>query len=295
MKKLRTSKSKKLNPKKGEAYLFGPFAGELTWEFFRFAPYAIHLKKENPYAKIIVLTRQERFDLYGKYVDILVPLRIKDDKKYTQSAFGLLGYDINYYETISKFFIEKYNKEYNVIEHFYPNIRSWQRKIKWQFPRIEMDYDFEVRKRNDEIVDSIVGNYVNMVFVDKGYKYRTNNYLTIQYEDFITSVIEQVDNIKSTFLGCLISLLKRVEFTVGNLESYSSHLSILLKTPLISIDEKLMDDGIHLLNPLNTPIVKCSDVEEGVNCYENNFRSTKRWSWKQWGFLNTSEVWKHVS
>ena len=157
MKKLKKLKPKKLNPKKGEAYLFGPFVGELAWEFFRFAPYAIHLKKENPNVKIIVLTRQERFDLYGKYSDILVPLRITDDKTYTQSAFGLLGYDINYYETISKFFAEKYNKEYEIIGHFYPNIKPWQRKIKWQFPRIKMDYDFNVRNTNNEIVDSIVG------------------------------------------------------------------------------------------------------------------------------------------
>ena len=284
-----------LNPKKDEAYLFGPFAGELAWEFFRFAPYVIHLKKKNPNVKIIVLTRRERFDLYGKYADILVPLYINDDKKYEQSAFGLLKYNIDYYETIAKYFFEKYDKDYKILNHFYPNIRSWQRKIKWQFPRIEMDYDFNVRNVNNQIVDSIVGNYVNMGFVDKGYKYRTNNYLTIHYEDFITNVIEQVDNKRSTFLGCLISLLKRVEFTVGNLKSYVSHLSILLNNPLISIDEKLTDDAIHLLNPLNTPIIKCSDVEEGVNCYEDNFRFTKRWSWKQWGVLNTSEVWKHVS
>jgi len=266
--------------RKYKAYLFGPFVGELTWEFFRFAPYVIHLKKENPDVKIIVLTRQERFDLYGKYANILVPLRINDDKKYEQSEFGLLKYNIDSYETVAKYFFEKYNKDYKILNHFYPKIRSWQKKIKWQFSRIEMNYNFNVRKTNNEIVDSIIGNYVNMVFVDKGYEYRTNNYLTIYYEDFITNVVEQVDNIRSTFLGCLISLLKRVEFTVGNLESYISHLSILLNTPLISIDEKLTDDAIHLLNPLNTSIIKCSDVEEGVNCYEDNFRSTERRAWE---------------
>jgi len=55
-----------------KAYLFGPFFGELSWEYFRFAPYAIYLKKISPDIKMIVFTRPSRFDLYGQYADILV-------------------------------------------------------------------------------------------------------------------------------------------------------------------------------------------------------------------------------
>ena len=33
---------------KRSAILVGPFVGELEWEMYRFAPYLIHLKKENP-------------------------------------------------------------------------------------------------------------------------------------------------------------------------------------------------------------------------------------------------------
>jgi len=63
---------KNLKPKKPKAFLFGPFLGELSWEFYRFAPYAIYLKKHNPDVNIIVLTRKERFDLYGIYADIII-------------------------------------------------------------------------------------------------------------------------------------------------------------------------------------------------------------------------------
>ena len=61
------------------AYLIGPFIGELLWEFYRFAPYVIYLKKKNPKAEFVIFTREERFDLYGRYGSVLVPLRIQND------------------------------------------------------------------------------------------------------------------------------------------------------------------------------------------------------------------------
>ena len=102
-------KKAEIPKKKGKAYLFGPFAGEVDWEFYRFAPHSIYLKKQDPTIKIIVLTRKERFDLYGKYANILVPLNIKNENEYKSSAFGLIDYKTEYYYTIKKFFYEKYN------------------------------------------------------------------------------------------------------------------------------------------------------------------------------------------
>ena len=55
--------------------LFGPFIGSLSWEFYRFAPLMIFLKRLYPDKKIAVLTRPERFDLYGQYADYLIPLK----------------------------------------------------------------------------------------------------------------------------------------------------------------------------------------------------------------------------
>lgn len=261
----------KSNKNKG-AYLFGPFIGEVTWEFFRFAPYSIYKKKIDSSSKLIVLTRKSRFDFYGKYSDILVPLDLViNDSEKKQSEFGVIGYSKEYYDSIANHFFEKYKNEYEILGHFYPRIEEWKRKIKWQFPRDKMDYNFLPRKLNDELIDKFIGNYINIVFVDRGYKFETQDYLAINFDDFIQYVSENIDNIKATFYGCLISLLKRVDFTIGNLKNEASFLSILLGKPLISVNETLSYDSVRLLNPLNVPIINCSNAEEGVKIYENNF------------------------
>ena len=154
-KRLSNSSQKKRKPK---AFLFGPFMGELSWEFYRFAPYAIYLKKFNPDVQIIVLTREERFSLYGIYADILIPLRIKNDDMLIQRQFGSKNYKPEYYDTIKKYFYEKYKKRFDVIDHFCPLIHGWKRKIKWQFPRDKMDYDFQPQGKISDIVKAIIGD-----------------------------------------------------------------------------------------------------------------------------------------
>ena len=77
------------------AVLFGPFVGELYWEAGRFAPMLPYYReqyKNKKNVKFIVLTREDRFDLYGKYADILVPLRVPgDEEKKTPECFRLKG------------------------------------------------------------------------------------------------------------------------------------------------------------------------------------------------------------
>ena len=53
-----------------DAVLLGPFVGELYWEVGRFAPLLpkmINKEYKKKDVTYIVLTRRERFDLYGKY------------------------------------------------------------------------------------------------------------------------------------------------------------------------------------------------------------------------------------
>ena len=282
--------------KKGKAYLFGPFVGEVDWEFYRFAPHSIYLKKQDPTIKIIVLTRKERFDLYGKYASILVPLNIKNENEYKSSAFGLIDYKTEYYYTIKKFFYEKYDKEYEIVDHFYPRINSWRRKIKWQLPRSQMDYDFLPRNDNIDIVNTLIGDYPEMTYVETKYSDELpKGYVNITSDDFVTKVVGKVDNIRSTYLGCIIVLLRRVKFVIGNLDSPIAHLALLLGIPLISVNEKRPDDSINLLNPLETMVIRCSTVEEGVKIYEDNFRSPKSWSWKQRGLGYSNKIREYFS
>ena len=103
-----------------DAYLVGPFVGELIWEFFRFAPYIIHLKKNRPKTKIIVFTRDSRFDLYGQYADILVPLNIPNDLPEKHSYFTIQGLDSDKYVHISVLnihFRELYQYQLPILVH----------------------------------------------------------------------------------------------------------------------------------------------------------------------------------
>lgn len=257
--------------KKNKAFLFGPFFGELSWEFYRFAPYAIYLKKSNPDVKIVVLTRPSRFDFYGQFADIFVPLKIQGDTILGQKGFKLLDYGDEYYKTIAKYFLEKYKKKFKVIGHFFPEIKDWNYQVKWQFPRDKMDYDFIPRRKNKEIIDDMFGKDKNIVFADNAvFNENIEGYKVIQLDKFFYN-ISDILNDEATYFGCLIELFKRVKFVVGNLQSDISHLAILLYRPLIFLGNEMSNDSISLLNPFDVPIIKSNTVSEGIKIYENNF------------------------
>ncbi len=252
---------------KQPVYLFGPFVGELSWEFFRFAPYAIKIKKERPEIPIIVLTRQSRFDLYGNYADILVPLRIPGDVNLTRECFRLESLMVKDYNHIAKKFRSQYKKKFEIINHYYPDCSTWRYKIKWQFPRRMMDYDFKARDKNKKIAKRFIKKH--NIFVDNiGVDYSYNPDV-INIIDFFAKIIKQVNDYDSTTLGCTIEALKICRFVVGNLESQTSHLAILLGKPLVCINNKMSLDNIKLLNPLETPIIFQEDADRGIKEYDN--------------------------
>ena len=252
---------------KTKAYLFGPFVGNLSWEFYRFAPFAIHMKKENPDTTLIVLTRQWRFDLYGKYADILVPLRIPDDIDLTRDCFKLESLMTKDYNRIARMFRSKYKKRYQIVEHYYPDISSWRYKVKWQFPRNEMDYDFKPRERNKEIAKKrgIIDHFiVDNQSIDYCKLPDVHNSM-----DLFCRITNFTNDYDSTFLGTMIECIKLCKAVIGNLDNVIPHLSLLLKKPVISINNILPLDSIRLLNPLNTPIIFSNSIEEGIEEYDN--------------------------
>jgi len=254
---------------KEEAYLFGPFIGELYWECYRFAPYAIHLKKLNPDVKLIVFTRPSRFDLYGKYTDIFVPMNFVEEL-YKQSGFNLLNFDPKIYISTMSFFRKKYKTRFEIKGCFFPDLDGWRSKVKWQFPRDLMDYDFQPRNKNIEIVNDYIfdsSSYVVSDIVDY-----VNDYKCVDVEKFRAYCKDKIGT-KASFVGCLICLIRDAEFVVSNLKSFVGKLALLLKIPVISIEESLSSDSIKIINPFNTPVINCRNVEEGVEIYENYFRS----------------------
>jgi hypothetical protein len=252
---------------KKPAYLFGPFVGEMSWEFYRFAPYAIHIKKEHLNIPIIVFTRPERFDLYGEYADILVPLRIPNDVNLKKEYFTIESLLVKDYNRIARTFASTYKRRFQIIDHFYPDISTWRYKLKWQFPRRLMDYEFRPRRKNKQIARSLVK--ANNFIVDNSIVDPTDIPEGINSNLLLTHISDRINNYDTTSLGCMIDALKLCRFVVGNFNSYLSHLAILLNKPLVCINNNLSLDEINLLNPLKTPIVFDENIKRGIEKYEN--------------------------
>lgn len=264
---------KKLNQtqKMHNAYLVGPFVGELTWEFFRFAPYIIHLKKHRPKTKIVVFTRPSRFDLYGQYADILVPLRIPNSVE-KQNCFTINGVTNINYEKLAKSFFEKYKKRFNIIDHIYPDISYYYYKLKWQFPRNSMDYDFKPRKQNVMLVDEYVNNKVAFINFNFSEEMKVTEQLEKQgvfpmFINMITDDFLALNDKDSSLLGCIIELLKRSEFVVTKFDSYITHLSLLVGTPVIVVGEAPTYDSLSLINPMGTKVFSCENSIDGINLF----------------------------
>ena len=257
---------------KQNAYLVGPFIGELEWELYRFAPYAIHLKKENPKNKLIVFTRNPRFDLYGKYADILVPLNLKNENEYVQNGFGIEKFDLYKFNILKDFYFKKYRKRFIVDDHIFPFVVTWRKKIKWQFPRSKMNYDFKPREENYSTLEKLFDSSSN-VFVDNKDSDIRHALYNAGYnpimKHWLVDIVKKENGSQVSYLGCLMVLLKDCKFVVASMQSIVGRLALLLKIPIISIDEKMSYDSISLLNPFEIPVINCYSIEEGVDIYED--------------------------
>jgi len=247
-------------------FLFGPFIGSLLWEFFRFAPYMIYIKKKNPKCQIAVLTRQERFDLYGKYVNYLVPLKLKGDDVKKQRRFKLDGYDLKLYRKLTFQFHKMYSKRFDIKKHFFPDIIDYRYKIRWQFPRKEMDYNFLPRSENDLLIKKIFSKKPFILIIQQNDKFiseisrhmiknkLTKKYNIIVYGNYKSNNTYNINDIdigkESSQLGILIEIIRKSKLVIGP-KCDLTHLSILLKTPIVTWGNK---SGIDLLNPLKTKI-----------------------------------------
>jgi hypothetical protein len=144
------------------AILMGPFVGELYWEAGRFAPMLMYFKQQyrKQNVKFIILTREDRFDLYGRHADILVPLRIPGDYgDKMPECFRLQGLGKNKYDEIVRDFKNKYETKFNIIKHIYPDINKPHFQNKNQFARKQMLFNFSPRKKNYELVENFLPNH----------------------------------------------------------------------------------------------------------------------------------------
>jgi len=253
-----------------KAFIFGPFIGELYWEMYRFAPYAISLKKRFPNYHLIVFTRSRSFDLYGQYASILVPLKI-DDNIYKEDGFKIKGYYVDEYVHIYNFIEKKYMKTYKIVDHYAPRIEGFMYKVKWQFPRAHMDYDYKPRSENSYIINKVYEDLTNIV-VTNDESIELENYNVITSESFYEKIKYMCTESSST-LGCLIELLKKCKFVISNFDDDLAKFAVLCGTSVITVKEKFTNDAINLMNPLKSVVIKCDTVDEGIDQYEDYFRS----------------------
>ena len=79
-----------------------------------------------------------------------------------------------------------------------------------------------------------------------------------------------IKNENCSFLGCILELIKKCNFILSKINSPYGNLSLLLKIPVITVDEKISEDLISLLNPYKTQAIVCDKIKKGIEYYEDN-------------------------
>lgn len=246
-----------------KAILFGPFVGEFYWEAARFAPVFQNFRHEtykNKKIKFIVLTREERFDLYGSAADILVPLRIPGDYESLQpNCFKLNGFKLDDYMDLALKFRRKYREKYEIVTHLFPRIKKPSFMNKNQFlGRYGYLYNYQPRKENYTLVNDYLSEANKPLIVlapryRKGFKRNWHRWPEFYYmiwkdkelwRDFNFIICgkpgEYVPEEKGRFYdmshialtnnssiaGLLLVILERAFFTVGS-QSAIPNLSLL--------------------------------------------------------------------
>lgn len=248
-----------------KAIICGPHIGELGWEVLRVAPFALYKKitRHSSQAKLIVFTREDRFDLYGEYADIFVPLRIEGDfTKYKSNCFRLDHYPVKEYDKLINIIYRKYSSKFNIVDHVYPRIKGKDFLQKDQFNANHMFYEFKPRHANKQLVDSYIPKDKPLVTLSprfrEGMKRNWPHWQTFfdilsqdklrkkfnfvicgrppEYipdeENRFFDVNKIVQNENSSLIGLTIEILKRSVLCVGS-QSGLPNLSNLLKTPTL--------------------------------------------------------------
>jgi hypothetical protein len=270
-----------------KAILFGPFVGELYWEIGRFAPmlpFYKFKKYKNQNIKYIILTRKERFDLYGENADILVSLKIEGDyQNKNPNCFRLDGFNISKYSKLVNQFKKQYSNKYNIIEHIYPDISKKQFINKNQFNRKNMLFQYKPRNDNYILVNKFINNNKPNVILSpryrKGFKrnwnkwpefYNTlsnNEELMNNFNFIITGKpgeyipdkknrFYDMNNINindnSSLIGILLALMEKSIFVFGS-QSAIPNIGLIYKKEVLEFGcQKLLHTKTY--NIFNTPV-----------------------------------------
>ena len=247
---------------KEKVILVGPFVGELYWEFYRFAPYVFKQNKHN--YPLVVLTRPDRYDIYGERAIEFSPLVLKGDStKRFGECFKMIGLDYNDYRAIEKTFFRQMRNKYDIVEHFVPPFTKPDYLNKDFYPVHKRLFDYKPRKRNIELIDSFLNNVTKPIVVlapryRKNFKRnwphwkefydkliqtkwhekfefiicgKENEYVPDELKRFKDINDVKLDE-KSSLFGLLIEIISRSKLTIGS-QSAIPNISLLFKIPAL--------------------------------------------------------------
>jgi hypothetical protein len=156
---------------KEKAILFGPVISELGWEILRFSALIPYYKKHYPDHKFIIFTRPDRFDLYGEYSDILVPLKIEGDgAKYKPDCYRLIGFPKEEYKKLASRFYNQFSKKFDIINHIYPNIDGKNFANKNQYTQKQMKFKWKPRTANYDAIQEYLPSDKKIIILAPRYR-----------------------------------------------------------------------------------------------------------------------------
>lgn len=252
---------------KKKAVLIGPFIGCYQWEMSVFVPHVLERIKQDRSKTYIVFTRPSMFDLYGKFVDILVPLNIKDNCDIANGYYNS-GITEKLYNELTSKFIKRYSKRYKISEVICPNIAGFMRQVKWQFKRNHVLFLFKPRGKNKQIVKELY-DYKDYVVTNLNTKIQCERPVVNLNDLYNTLSKKELFNHDFTFFGCAIEIIRNASLFIGTFKNVYN-LPLLLRTSTL-LTENMSGDDLFLVNPLKTPVVLCSDIDKGLHFYEDNF------------------------
>lgn len=274
---------------KEKAILAG-HVGEFGWECLRIAPHILWKKRVQYENKInlVLYTREDRLDLYGNDVNILVPMT----ETGSADCFKLNGLsDEKYLETIEKLKIE-ISEIYDVVETVFPAIENRRYTEKEQYPETEKVYDFQQRASNTKLFNSFVPSHKPLIVIAPRFRegFPRNYPHWIDFYDYLYSdhylqkftfvfcgkegeyikdditsfydinVIPQKSD--TSLVGLAMAAIKRAVLTVGS-QSGIPNLSNLMGTPTLQWgNEKVRH--MKTYNVKNTKTIFIDDPEFNV-------------------------------
>jgi hypothetical protein len=240
------------------------------------------------------LTREERFDLYGTFADVLVPLRISGDYDTLRpDCFTLRGLKSEDYTNLVDRFKEKYSKRFNIIKHVYPLLGRGKFDNKNQFARNSMLFEYSPRIENYKLIDSYIPTdkkiivlapryrngfqrnwnkwpeFYNMV-ADSDLMKKYNFVVCGKKGEYIPDEKKRfydINNItlgeKSSLVGLLLVVLERAFFTFGS-QSAIPNLSLLHGVEALEFGhEKVYHTKTY--NVKNTPVTFITNPKYDLN------------------------------